>query len=679
MPQFMRDQTSNSYDLYINVPNDSQDDDPPELEENIATLQITDGVLDSVLQLENGILELPSLTPALNTATNFNTNGKDYATKVSIDLRNLTYYSSMPEIDNGNYGNVIPVNENNVEITLLDDNNDKTDVEHTITPYNPNPSKRSIKAVDLTKDNTMRDVTAKDIVGYIRVNIPPPNISQTVQNNGYYNFNNDWTALTQGTEQDHKLNIQIPNSTETKTITENGTYTPTAPNIGFSSVNVNVPLERQWNGIDKTINITQNGTEVIQPIGDYYVLYPRLENSDYLGYQTRHLEWIGDNNFKVINRSYSTIGPFYPNTGKIEGWGSDNRCECIRFPEMVTPYRISFKGAVNSISFTAGYVDNSLGSVNSTFTVTERLLIGEIQGLSNLNGNVINCSLIRPINTIIIYFLSNGSKSYVSDIKIEGIMNENNYKLYKQVTVITNVPNGTETKTITENGTYTPTSPNIGFSQVVVNVPTTTINNYSYPTITTNGTYSIPSGYTGLNDLNVNVQFSSNADLMVYFLRTTSTEMGGVQMNITNLGIEVTPATSTGNLEMKTGFSFSGSYNNVLRPGESFYVDGGYKVVLFKIESGNVNYYTYSSNDHFPTTYYNDLSSTTIKYQIYTEQNVVYYDAFLGKITTTQETDNRKYFTYKLPQIPLMGTSESDHNVHFTKSKLFPYFIAIPK
>ena len=38
-------------------------------------------------------------------------------------------------------------------------------------------------------------------------------------------------------------------------------------------------------------------------------------------------------------------------------------------------------------------------------------------------------------------------------------------------TFVVNVPNGTETKSITSNGTYTPTAPNIGFSQVDVNVP----------------------------------------------------------------------------------------------------------------------------------------------------------------------------------------------------------------
>ena len=55
-----------------------------------------------------------------------------------------------------------------------------------------------------------------------------------------------------------EVNVNVPNGTETLTATENGTYTPTAPNIGFSSVNVDVPLWDQgyW-------YITQNGTRTL--------------------------------------------------------------------------------------------------------------------------------------------------------------------------------------------------------------------------------------------------------------------------------------------------------------------------------------------------------------------------------------------------------------------------------
>lgn len=45
------------------------------------------------------------------------------------------------------------------------------------------------------------------------------------------------------------------------------------------------------------------------------------------------------------------------------------------------------------------------------------------------------------------------------------------YNITDYATVVINVPNGTEAKNITANGTYTPSGTNIGFSSVSVNVP----------------------------------------------------------------------------------------------------------------------------------------------------------------------------------------------------------------
>lgn len=188
------------------------------LDKNIATLKITDGVLDSILTMEGGTLDLPSDLPALNEATAFNDNGKDYATGVSIDLSELTYYPTMPmpQFNNGNGGNIITITENNSRSTFEETDGNRKNIEYITTPENPAPAPlmRSIilkNSKSETKGKT-RDATTSNIVGYIDVNIPPPNITQTVQNNGYYNFNSDWTALIQGTEQNHKIHIQVPTS-----------------------------------------------------------------------------------------------------------------------------------------------------------------------------------------------------------------------------------------------------------------------------------------------------------------------------------------------------------------------------------------------------------------------------------------------------------------------------------
>ena len=63
-------QNLDDYDFSVNVEGEV-------IQNNIATLKITDGVLDSILTMEGGTLNLPSSLPALNQATEFNTNGKN--------------------------------------------------------------------------------------------------------------------------------------------------------------------------------------------------------------------------------------------------------------------------------------------------------------------------------------------------------------------------------------------------------------------------------------------------------------------------------------------------------------------------------------------------------------------------------------------------------------------------
>jgi len=178
--------------------------------------------------------------------------------------------------------------------------------------------------------------------------------------------------------------VNVPNGTETKTITSNGTYTPTSPNIGFSSVTVNVPQENLNIENSKMVNISTNGLKNVLPSSGY----------DALSKVQVNVAVPNETETKTIT-SNGTYTPTSPNIGFSS--------VTVNVPEL------------------------NIESNKTLTTITT-------------NGD----SVVTP---------SNG------------------YDAMQKVTFSVNVPNGTEIKTITNNGTYTPTSPNIGFSSVTVNVP----------------------------------------------------------------------------------------------------------------------------------------------------------------------------------------------------------------
>lgn len=610
MPQFMRDQSSNSYDIYINIPNNTSD-----LPENIATLQITDAVLDSVLQLENGILNLPSSLPALNTATHFNTNGKDYATGVSIDLTNLTYYSSMPEIDNGNYGNVIPVNENNVEITLLDDNNDKTDVEHTITPYNPNTNKRSIKAVNLTKDGNMRDVTAKDIVGYIRVNIPPPSISSTISTNGYYNFNSNWDGLIQGTDQDYELNIQVPNTTETLTATQNNhIYTPTEGTIGFSSVNVQVQplLQNKTVTID---SIESNQSTVIEKTGDYVSLIPTLGSNIYNNGEIEVGGSLGTDTYKLfdgntsdnIDTTNKNVDIKFSSPKKVEklwvqvgdggSWRTHNQytlygCDNDQFTNLIQLYQ---SGVVGSYTV----IDQVINNENSYKYYRIRITAPGYDAFSETRE-------IRLFEY----------QSQFDGLNKITIINNTDSKIYKGY-------NNNNKYSITQTGDGTITIPTdyqaLGEIKYNVNVPTTLVDNADVDSqnnnvISTNGTFTIPSGKTGWNSFSVNVPQSQQTKINFKYVKAGEQTVSLSELTYTQREEDIVLLSNKIIFYMKKIESDSWMLN-LYKNGNSsrdFYLSNGYYYHIFNDEIiylcdnnlNNIGGFYDPSNDAAATTFY---------------------------------------------------------------------------
>lgn len=70
-----------------------------------------------------------------------------------------------------------------------------------------------------------------------------------------------------------------------------------------------------------------------------------------------------------------------------------------------------------------------------------------------------------------------------------------------------NVQNGTETITVTNNGIYTPTSPNVGFAEVTVSVPASAVDSGTLQTtITTAGTTTVNVVGYASHEIAVNIQ-----------------------------------------------------------------------------------------------------------------------------------------------------------------------------
>lgn len=115
-----------------------------------------------------------------------------------------------------------------------------------------------------------------------------------------------------------------------------------------------------------------------------------------------------------------------------------------------------------------------------------------------INATVgLDCSKVSMISDGNCYAVMGDTTKPSLSATTNGTYNEGPYG-----TVTVGVPNGTETTIITENGTYTPTSPNIGFSSVVVNVtPTLQDKTVSIATLVSGGTITCDEGYDGLGTI----------------------------------------------------------------------------------------------------------------------------------------------------------------------------------
>lgn len=463
--------------------------------------------------MEGGTLNLPSSLEALNEATAFNTNGKDYATGVSIDLSELTYYPTMamPQFNNGSGSNIINITENNSRTTFEELDGNRKNIEYITTPENPTPTPlmRSIVAKKSSETKT-RDATTSNIVGYVNVNIPPPSISSTISTNGYYNFNSNWNGLIQGTDQDHALSVYVQPLLQSKTIT-----------------------------ID---SIESNQSTIIEKTGDYVSLIPAMSSNVYNSGEIEVSGTLGTDTYKLFDGNTSnnigtsnqtvdikfdhlvTVNKIWIQVGDGGSWSTSNKyrlygCNDDQYEDLVILYESDHVGSYTKLE--------QVINVNNQRFKYYRIIINNGSGRGSVTREIrlyTYQSTFDGINTVT-------------------IVNNTDSKIYKGY-------NNNNKYSITQTGDGTITIPTdyqaLGEIKYNVNVPTTLVDNADVDSqnnnvISTNGTFTIPSGKTGWNSFSVNVpqpqQTKINLKYVKYGEQTLSLSSFSIQQSYLNYSL----------------------------------------------------------------------------------------------------------------------------------------------
>ena len=314
--------------------------------------------------------------------------------------------------------------------------------------------------------------------------------------------------------------VNVPNGTETATITSNGTYTPTSPNIGFSSVTVNVPQE--------DLNI---------------------ENSKLVTYSTNGLRNV------LPSSGFDALSKVQVN--------------------------VAVPNETETTTITS----------NGTYTPTSPNI-----GFSSVTVNVPQEGLNIENNKTLATITSNGNNV---------VTPSTGYDAMSQVTFSVNVPNGTETTTITSNGIYTPSSSNIGFSSVTVNVPEKQLESRQVY-YSSNGTFRLsPStGYDGFTYADIEIAVPATEKLifnkfLIYYYESSNGSEKSKYLN---------PLTMD---------SLSGASVAVQSGHSLFYISthptqGFYEIGFFNNNSGNTHTIFLLSNTLYNISTANFISAVTL-------------------------------------------------------------------
>lgn len=140
--------------------------------------------------------------------------------------------------------------------------------------------------------NGTYDAASDNADGYSEVNVAIPLGTKSISANGTYNASSDSKA---GYSQ---VTVNVNQSTEQKSITANGTYTPSSGKIGFSKVTVNVP---SLHTISCTFNWrTTAGTLISTSLSGYSYVILKCRTKGYLDSYKKHVYICMPTNGEVV-------------------------------------------------------------------------------------------------------------------------------------------------------------------------------------------------------------------------------------------------------------------------------------------------------------------------------------------------------------------------------------------
>jgi len=398
----------------------------------------------------------------------------------------------------------------------------------------------------ITQNGTYRADTGYDGLGNVVVNTPViNNQDKTITENGVYTADSGYSGLGEIT-----VEVPAPEPTlDTLTATANGNYTPPTGIDGYDEVVVNVQPALQ----DKTI--TENGTYSADSgfygLGEVVVSTPEINNQD---------KRITANGTYTADQGYSGLGEVVVSVADIPAVIDPLSVTPSTSQQVITASSGIDGFSPITVAAVTSAIDSNIQAGNIKSGVSILGVAGSVEELHGLSLTVTPSTsdqLIQPqgdynafddvfVNAVDSTIDSNiQSANIVSGVSILGV-NGSATVLDGETVSITPT---------TSQQVITPTSPHNGITQATVAPVTSAIDSNivagnirrgirilgvtgnmdpvvnETKTITTNGTYVPSSGYTGFGQITVNVGSSSlNGSFQPYSVSATNTLVLGTRL-----------------------------------------------------------------------------------------------------------------------------------------------------